>query len=68
MFGAGGVRKYERQVDLCILHERELFFGLFRRLLDPLEGQFIQGSDDLTRLPEFIDNPVQDPEIEILTT
>ena len=66
VLGAAGVRRDEGQIDFCFLRGGQLDLGAFCRFFQPLEGHAILAEIDALILPEFIDEPIHDAEIEVV--
>ena len=68
VLGAGRIRREVRQVDLGLLHARQLDLGLLRRLLEPLEHHLVLRDVDAGVLLELRDEPIHDGEVDVVAT
>ncbi len=66
MLGPALVGGNERQVDVGLHGAGQLDLGLFRRLLEPLQGQFVLAQINALFLLELIGQEIDDVDVEIL--
>ena len=63
--GRGGDK---RQVDGCLLHLRQLDFGLLSSFLETLPGHLVGSEVDTFRVFELFDEPVDDGLVPVVAT
>ncbi len=68
MLRPGLVRRDEGQVDLGLLRARELDLRLLRGLLQTLKGHAVVLQVDALVLLELLDEPIDDPRVEVVAT
>ncbi len=66
VLGAAGVGRDERQIDVGLLGRGEFGLGLFRRLLQSLQGHLVPGKIDSLVLLELVDHPVDEPLVDVV--
>ena len=67
VLGSRGIGRHKRQVDLGFQSGRELHFCFFGSFLQSLQGHLVLGEIDSLVLDELIDNPVDNPLVDVVS-